>query len=105
MHFTKLILIGLLTVFTVISSCSGKIDNPFCLSCQKWKLYPSYSCASAYPLFVNENGDSMFLDVSLSKKFRTDGISVCVGFTGREEKGIILGGCPISKKVKCLNFK
>jgi hypothetical protein len=47
----------------------------------------------------------MFLDVSLSKKFRTDGISVCVGFTGREEKGIILGGCPISKKVKCLNFK
>ena len=101
MHFKKFTLISSLVLTVFISACNRKKDSPFCLSCEKGKLYYSYSCSAVYPLFVTDNGDSLYVDGTVSDKFKKDGISVCINLTNFG-KGIVLGGCPVSKKIKCI---
>lgn len=99
MYFQKFILVSSLLIIVTISGCVRKKDNPFCLSCEKGKLYYSQNC-EGYPLFIKENGDSLFLLGNVSDEFKKDGISVCISL--KPHSGVTYGGCPVYNKIKCL---
>jgi|SRR5690606_1914741 len=95
----KIINLFLIGSLSLNLACYKKKNNPFCISCEKGTLFYSMQCASSYPLFVSETGDSFFLMGGFSKPFRKDSVRVCIKV--EDHNGISNGGCGV-KRVKCI---